>query len=123
MNTKNFRAPAVPLITHDPFFSVWSFADQLTDDVPRHWDGVRKYMIGLLAVDGSTGKHRYEPQSRAVKELAGKAGLTREMREGTGGFVVPIPFFLNRLTNMKRWGLDEINYQTDWFLIRRIPGE
>lgn len=52
MNTKNFRAPAVPLITHDPFFSVWSFADQLTDDVPRHWDGVRKYMIGLLAVDG-----------------------------------------------------------------------
>lgn len=52
MNVKNFRAPAVPLITHDPFFSVWSFADKLTDDVPRHWDGVRKYMIGLLAVDG-----------------------------------------------------------------------
>ena len=49
---KNFRAPAVPLVTHDPFFSVWSFADKLTDDTTRHWDGVRKYMMGLMAVDG-----------------------------------------------------------------------
>ena len=52
MSQKNFRAPAVPLITHDPFFSVWSFADKLTDDETRHWDGVRKYMVGVLTVDG-----------------------------------------------------------------------
>lgn len=49
---EKFRAPAVPLVTHDPFFSVWSFADKLTDDTTRHWDGVRKYMIGVMAVDG-----------------------------------------------------------------------
>ena len=49
---EKFRAPAVPLVTHDPFFSVWSFADKLTDDTTRHWDGVRKYMIGIMAVDG-----------------------------------------------------------------------
>ena len=48
---KNFRAPAVPLITHDPLFSMWSFADRLTDDVVRHWDGVRKHAFGLLVVD------------------------------------------------------------------------
>lgn len=52
MSQKNFRAPAVPLVTHDPFFSVWSFADKLTDDETRHWDGVRKYMVGVLAFDG-----------------------------------------------------------------------
>ncbi len=52
MSQKPLRAPAVPLVTHDPFFSLWSFADALTDDVTRHWDGARQYMFGLLAVDG-----------------------------------------------------------------------
>ncbi len=48
---KALRAPAVPLITHDPLFSVWSFADKLTDDTTRHWDGQRQYMFGVLIVD------------------------------------------------------------------------
>lgn len=52
MNQSKFRAPAVPLITHDPLFSVWSFGDKLTDGVTRHWDGQRQYMFGVLAVDG-----------------------------------------------------------------------
>ena len=51
MNTPGFRAPAVPLVTHDPLFSLWSFGDNLTDDVTRHWDGVRQFMFGLLVVD------------------------------------------------------------------------
>ena len=51
MENRNFRAPAVPLITHDPMFSIWSFSDKLTDDCTRHWDGIRKHMFGLLTVD------------------------------------------------------------------------
>lgn len=44
--------PAVPLITHDPYFSVWSMRDKLTDDWPKHWSGGTMGMTGLVWVDG-----------------------------------------------------------------------
>jgi hypothetical protein len=46
------RAPAVPLVTHDPYTSAWSFADRLTDDWPKHWTGKIHGMCGLVRVDG-----------------------------------------------------------------------
>ena len=53
MQNKKLRAPCVPLITNDPMFNVWSFADQLTDDVPRHWTGARQFITGSIAVGGA----------------------------------------------------------------------
>lgn len=47
-----FRAPAVPLITVDPFFSIWSMGDTLYGDVTRHWTETRNNMLGVLTVDG-----------------------------------------------------------------------
>jgi hypothetical protein len=48
-----FRPPAVPLVTVDPYLSVWSFADHLTYDATRHWSGARMTMQSIVRVDGN----------------------------------------------------------------------
>lgn len=48
------RAPAYPLITIDPYFSVWSMGDRLNAGAVRHWTGRDMPLDGLADIDGET---------------------------------------------------------------------
>ncbi|MBM4161881.1 MAG: DUF4965 domain-containing protein [Ignavibacteria bacterium] len=49
-----FRAPATPLVTCDPYFSIWSFADHPADDWPRHWTGTNNALCSIVRIDGAS---------------------------------------------------------------------
>lgn len=46
------KLPVYPLITIDPFFSMWSPSDKLYDSDVQLWCGIKKRINGVLTVDG-----------------------------------------------------------------------
>ena len=46
------RYPAYPLITIDPYVSLWSSSDLLNDDNTRLWFGMEKPIHGVMHIDG-----------------------------------------------------------------------
>ncbi|MBQ7335171.1 MAG: DUF4965 domain-containing protein [Clostridia bacterium] len=74
----NFRPTAIPLVTIDPYFSIWSFSDCLTDDHTRHWTGQRNTMYGVLYVDGkpyrfmgkTDARDKYCPEGPALEQVS-----------------------------------------------------
>ena len=53
--------PAMPLITIDPYTSIWSFGDQLNTNATRHWTGQPQQLNGLIRVDGRTFRFMGNP--------------------------------------------------------------
>ncbi|MFB5761283.1 glutaminase family protein [Paenibacillus medicaginis] len=81
MTTKQFRPPSVPLVTVDPYFSVWSSADHLYDDHTRHWTNKVHGMVGLAIIDGHArrfmGKTASQDESGFPEpEALAQTGLT-----------------------------------------------
>ena len=93
------RPPAVPLITHDPYFSVWSFADRLTDDIPRHWTGKPNGICCLAMID-DTCVRLMGPYPRDLQPMEGglpTISATKTTYSFTGNGVALTMSFLSPL--------------------------
>jgi hypothetical protein len=48
----DFRPPAVPLVTYNPFLSIWSESDQLYGSTTKHWTRHNHSLVSLVRIDG-----------------------------------------------------------------------
>ncbi len=64
------RAPAYPLITVDPYFSVWSAADRLTDRNTMHWTDDDNKILGIATIDGKDFRIIGEGDAPAMTQVS-----------------------------------------------------
>ena len=87
----NLRLPSVPLFTNDPYFSIWSPYDRLTDGTTRHWTDAEKAMDGILRVDGKAYRFMGTQRGNLLKAIAPMASgdfgwsgkVTHDWQNGT----------------------------------------
>ncbi|WP_242916437.1 glutaminase family protein [Pontibacter liquoris] len=115
---QELRAPAYPLITHDPYFSIWSFGDTLNSAVTRHWTGAEQALVGMVKVDGTV----YRILGRQPKAYR---TLLPSSEEETYGFqyteTAPAPGWMNPQYDDSSWktgsapiGDDPAKAKTRW---------
>ncbi len=62
------KLPAYPLITVDPFFSIWSKSDKLYDGTTYFWSGIKKRISGTVYVDSIAFRFLGSGQSKVINQ-------------------------------------------------------
>lgn len=93
------RPPAVPLVTHDPYFSIWSMADKLTDEGTKHWTGKSAGMTAMAFIDGKPFRIMGSESRRvpALEQTSLEVTPTRTVYSFRGAGIVATLAFLSPL--------------------------
>ena len=90
------RPPSTPLITHNPYFSLWSNTDELTGSNTVHWTGKPQPIAGLIRIDGHPFRFMgSDPQELpAMRQTARTVTPTHTRYTFTGGGIqLDLAFF------------------------------
>ena len=94
------RPPATPLVTHNPYFSIWSDTDTLTDSDTVHWTGHSNALTSLLRIDGKLyrimGRGPGEPLPQTARQVT---ALHTSYKFSGAGVAVTLTFFTPSLTD------------------------
>jgi Domain of unknown function (DUF4965)/Domain of unknown function (DUF1793)/Domain of unknown function (DUF5127)/Domain of unknown function (DUF4964) len=105
------KAPAYPLITHDPYFSIWSTTDKLNESVTKHWTGAEQSLVGILKVDGQyynfLGQPVYPPETLLAPGAIKPADCYFTERK-------PGKSWMNENYNPKEWMPGKMPFGSGW---------
>ncbi len=93
------RPPAVPLIAHDPYFSIWSMGDDLHASDTKHWTGTPQPLAGAIRIDGKPHRFlgaqwRWADPVPALRQVAREVTATRTLYSFEGaGVRLDVAFF------------------------------
>ena len=96
------RPPATPLIVHDPYFSIWSTTDRLTDSETTHWTGSAQPIAGIARIDGKPFRFmgRRPDTFPAMEQTATSVAPTHTRYEfRQGGVTLELTFFTPAMMN------------------------
>ena len=111
------RAPSVPLITSDPYFSIWSPYDKLYEGATTHWTNTEYPLVGAVRVDGTVYRFMGKVNHEALLPMAGM-----EAWEGAYTFQLPEGQWMNADYDDAAWKrgkgafgtLDQQSIGTEW---------